>query len=360
MSKHFEKALQTARSVLAKEGLEPIKFIRVRNSEAYKRIQDNLENLVKTHKLDPEAAALAMREGWGSDPLSDPYFEVYRDNLRIPDSPKHLRVLTRSRALDDDATEAEKKLVDELYPEKLDSKEQQQQEVWEAWANDEPIYDPRNLITYFKSPPSYSQWCKQHNLPTLLTYKELAWLVDIAVNGTMRLKAGAKDALRKLADKGKLQHPFPTGLLPEVKTKVGKTYGTWQLLSCLSESELTTNNRDVRYKATCKVCGLIVDSFSYRRVGHPCPSCESLNIAANNVKAQNLKHNIVIYKMEDGNVVISPNLVEGAVAKAVVFAPNIKAYWEDLVGEEQETVKSVKVNKTQLDDLLKLKDLPDF
>lgn len=211
------------------------------------------------------------------------------------------------------------------FPKDGTEETKKEQAVWEQWRDGVRLYSPYQIYKLLDTTLGYSQWLKNHNLPELMDYVETLFLLrTLQASKYYRVKKTQEEHLAHLVEPTRAKHFFEVGPQRRApKTKVGRIYGTWKLLECLSESELTSNNRTLFYKAECMVCGTVVDKFNYRYVARPCTNCANLTKVN-----RKLKNPITIYLNEDGTLVISPEKPRSAIAYATFEEANQVCGWQ--------------------------------
>lgn len=219
--------------------------------------------------------------------------------------------------------------------------------VYAAWLADERLYHASHIHKQLPVKTPFAQWARQKEIPKVLTYKEYRFLLEY-------FKRLHPDTALQYVNPDSYEHLAPIGEDAgyRKRTKVGKTYGTWQLVSLVSRNEHT---KPVYYVAQCKACGHVVDKFNYSRVGQPCPNCEKLRKHSDaRAEAQgsipvkaHLKSPIVVWLTDEGWIT-QARPPEHPLAKLTFLTVGVPTALEVLADGQEEVKKLRTLLGTQL------------
>jgi hypothetical protein len=330
-----------------------------------------------------EDTAVKAFKRWGSNPLGlpnrfnqaspNPYFDIYRALYAdLQTSPLILAKRQRDgllRSVESGHSRMTREEVLAAMPAGGTPEQRQAQAVWQMWQDDHLLYSPYNIYKLLKTTLGYAKWKANHNLPDLMTYRQTVWLLKTAcASEHFKFKLGMRAHAKTLCSEKYTGHLFEVGEKGAgVKTKVGKVYGTWRLLSLLSEDEVTSNNANVYYKAKCEVCNTEFPKFNYRHMSKPCPECaKASRISVSTKKVVRLRNPISIYLMPSGQILLSGKRPEDATAMMTFTEADQEAGWVYFEDREKasEVRSLVKHNPQDFtldpDKLLKKEDLYGF
>lgn len=211
--------------------------------------------------------------------------------------------------------------------------------VWSSWVDETRQYSPKDLHHQARIRSWYKQWLVLKEIPELLTFREYWYLA-------MFLREDAKTV--DYIEVCRYQHLTEPGLPGrKIKTKIGRTYGTWLVTGLQSRDE---RQQPTFYKVMCNTCGHQHERFAYTRLGHPCPNCikasrpakpkQLKDLEPTRVPARELKEptftELTAWQTPDGWL-LQPNKPEDALAKLVFTQPGTLANVERLEGAPPRT-----------------------
>jgi hypothetical protein len=245
------------------------------------------------------------------------------------------------------------------FPKELNEREQEQQAVWEQWNDDVPLYDAVHVYRLIGYKETFTSWRSRYDLPHLLSARQAGYLIERAVAANEHADPGLLKVAPETSRQGRPRkprklpttaaslfnwrdpkHPWPTGLINHfVKTKVGRTYGTWQFLSCLSEDENTSGNKPVYYQAACIACGH-KQTLNYRRMSAPCPACMTQFKGKLTQTPEQLRHMVTIYYMGEGQFRMGSTVPKDAKGR-IVFLSRNQSYGIEFFSEEDKAADAL-------------------
>ena len=274
-----------------------------------KHIQRLLDDNPQAEYITEQLIAAATPR-LGKDPLNEranPYYALFLKHFELPESPAaEYERKERNAKLDARRTEFTF----------IEPPTRQAVEVYKAWGDDTPLYAPKHIYDFTDLSYSFTVWRKAHNLPKLLTYKQAVYLMLVlAQSPHYKLKKGFDEVIKKRLKRNS-SHLFGVGEVEtSFKTKINKVYGTWKFLECLSESENTSNNASVIYRAVCRVCDF-EEKVDYRYVALKCHNCRKLSYETRPDNNEAFKEDVKIYLLVDGTMTIDKTRPPESVAVA--------------------------------------------
>lgn len=219
------------------------------------------------------------------------------------------------------------------------------EKAYAVWSSNTPAYLTRDIHKALGVLTPYTKWRWRYQLPVAVSACEAAFLIrEMQPSYLTPTEKGHLNALFDEPPEGVKDHArqprHPKGFTVvmsgegRLKSKVGRTYGSWKLESCLSTTENTASGAKVIYRCRCTQCGTQRDIAYHSLRAVVCKSCGMRKTAGRSMDP------IVLYISADGRV-MRPYSVDNVPAEAVALV-RLSEYdsFTELVPMTQKAIKA--------------------